>query len=204
MRRFLTAVLFGVYVAAAPSAAQAQSAQAQAVVAGWYNRYLHRAAEPAALAWAAELDQGLDPTKLLAGILGSDEYYAQYGGTIQGYVPALFADITGRQPTPAEYSFWANQLAQVGGTTPDVEERLDLAYAMLTRYPQNWQGAAPVVVAPTVIAPAIVVPPVFNYGRHYGDHDDFEYRKPYVPSVRVDRDHREEHGRHDDRAPKRK
>jgi hypothetical protein len=200
MRRFLTAVLFGVLAAAAPMAAQAQyaaSAQSQAVVADWYNRYLHRAMGAEAVGWAQDLDQGQDPAKLLAGILGSDEYYIRCGSTIQGYISTLFADVTGRQATAAEYNFWLSRLAQVGGAAPNYEERLDLAYAMLMRYPQGWQGAAPVIAAPTYVAPTVVIPPVFNYGRSYGEHDNYEYRRPYVPAVRWDRDHRDGHDHHD-------
>jgi hypothetical protein len=223
MRRFLTAVLFGVLAAAVPTAVQAQyaaSAQSQAVVADWYNRYLHRAMGAEAVGWAQDLDQGQDPTKLLAGILGSDEYYIRCGSTIQGYISTLFADVTGRQATAAEYNFWLNRLAQIGGAAPDYEQRLDVAYEMLMRYPQGWQGAAPTYVAPTYVAPTVIVPPVYNYGRRYGDHDDYEYRRPYVPAVRWDRDHRDNHDRdhrdnhdrdhrdnhdrHDEHGPKRK
>ena len=146
------------------------------------------------------------PDRILAGILGSDEYYLRSGGTPQGYVQTLFTDVNGRQPTAAEYGFWVNRLVQVGGAAPDFEQRVDLAYEMLARYPQNWQGAATTCVAPTYVAPTIVVPPVYNYGRRYGDRDDYEYRRPYVPSVRWDRDHREGHDRdrHEDRDHKRK
>jgi hypothetical protein len=209
MRRILIAVLFGAVMAALPTAAQAQSAQAQAVVSGWYNRFLHRAFEPAGLGFAAALDQGQSPDKILSGILGSDEYYLRSGSTPQGYVQNLFTDLNGRQPSPQEYGFWVNRLVQVGGAAPDFEQRTDVAYEMLTRYPQNWQFAAPVTVAPYV-APTVVVPPIINYGRRYGDHDDYEYRRPFVPSVRVERDHREDHDRrnqrdhHDDRDHKRK
>ena len=201
MRRFLITVLFGA-LTAAPTTARAQyvSPQSQAVVNEWYNRFFHRQAELAAVGWAQVLDQGQNPDRVLAGILGSDEYYLRSGGTPQSYVQTLFIDLNGRQPSRAEYSFWTNRLLRVGGAAPDFEERVDLAYAMLTRYPQNWQGAAPAIAAPPVIAPTIVVPPVYNYGRRYGDRDDYEYRRPYVPSVRWERDHREEHDRdhHDD------
>ncbi|HBI42232.1 MAG TPA: hypothetical protein DDY78_05150 [Planctomycetales bacterium] len=199
MRRFLTAVLFGALAAAAPTAAQAQyvSAQSQAVVADWYSRFLHRPSEPAALGWAQALDQGQNPNKLLAGIVGSDEYYSRCGSTPEGYVQTLFTDVNGRQPSRAEYEYWGGRLVRAGGRAPEYEVRVDFAYTLLARYPQNWQAAAPVV------APTIVVPPVYNYGRSYGNHDDYEYRRPYVPSVRWDHDHREEHDRHEERDRRR-
>jgi hypothetical protein len=202
MRRFLTAVLLGALAAAAPTAAQAQSAQSQAAVAAWYTQFLHRGYDAGGLGWASALDQGQSPDKVLASILGGDEYYLRTGAP-QGYVQTLFTDLLGRQPTPEEYGFWVNRLAQVGGAAPDYEQRVDLAYEFLVRYLQNEAFVPPVVVAP-VVAPTVVVPPVINYGRRYGDHDDYEYRRPFIPSVRVERDHREEHGRHDDRDHKKK
>jgi hypothetical protein len=202
MRRFLIAFLLGALAAAAPTAAQAQSAQSQAAVSAWYAQFLHRGYDAGGLGWASALDQGQSPDKVLASILGGDEYYLR-SGTPQGYVQNLFADLNGRQPTPTEYGFWVNRLAQVGGAAPDYEQRVDLAYEFLVRYLQNEPFSPPVVAAP-LVAPTVVVPPVFNYGRRYGDHDNYEYRRPFVPSVRVERDHREEHGRQENRDHKKK
>src|ERR1019366_3856763 len=102
-------------------------------------------------------------------------YYTRCGATPEGYVQTLFTDVNGRPPSRAENEYWGGRLLRAGGRAPDYEERVDLAYALLARYPQTWQGAAPVVVAPS-IAPIIVVPPIYNYGRSYGVHDNYEYR----------------------------
>ncbi len=210
MRRILIAVLFGAL--AAPTAAFAQSAQSQAVVSEWYNRFLHRPFEPAGLGWALTLDQGQSPDKILSGILGSDEYYGRSGGTPQGYVQTLFTDVNGRAPSPAEYAFWLNRLVQIGGAAPGFPERVDEAYAMLVRYPQNWIAPAPVVVAPQVpvvvaprvIEPRVVIPPVIDYDRRFHDHDEhFEYRRPVLAPVHHDFEHRDGHDRRDEHDRKR-
>ncbi len=195
MRRFLAAALLGVLIVV-PTAAQAQSPQSQAAVTAWYSQFLQRPFDSGGLGWAVALDQGQSPDKVLASILGSDEYYIRSGSTPQGYVQAMFTDLNRGQPTPAEYSFWVNRLIQIGGAAPDNEQRVDLAYDLLVRYLQNEQYVPPVVVAPPV-APTVVVPPPVIYGRNYGLHDDYEYRRPFVPAVRVERDHRIEQARHE-------
>ena len=160
MRRFLTAVLFGAFMAAAPTAALAQSAQAQGIVSEWYSRFLRRPIDVGALGWEQALDQGQNPDKLLSGILGSNEYFLRAGGTDPGFVQTLFADVNGRLPVQAEYALWLNQLSQLEGSVPAYEARDDVAYAMLLRYPQNWIAVAPVVVRPRVVVPRVVVPRV--------------------------------------------
>ena len=203
MRRFLAAVLFGTFMAAAPTAALAQSAQAQAIVSEWYSRFLHRPIDGAA-GWEQALDQGQNPDKLLSGILGSNEYYLRAGGTDPGFVQTLFVDVNGRQPTQPEYALWLNQLIQLESSVPAYEVRDDVAYAMLLRYPQNWIAVAPTYVAPTVITRPVVVPrvivrPGVDYDRRFHDHDEhFEYHRPPVAPIRRDIDHHDDRGRHDD------
>jgi hypothetical protein len=67
------------------------------VVKSLYEKYLHRAAEPAALdAGSKLLAQGTTDEQLAAAIVGSDEYFALHGGTNDGFVSALFQDAFGR------------------------------------------------------------------------------------------------------------
>jgi hypothetical protein len=190
VRRYLIAFLVGAVVAAAPAAAQAQSAQSQALAASWYARFLGRPVDAAGSGWAVALDQGQRPEKLLAALLGSPEYYQRTGGTPENYVQSLFLDLTGRRPTPAEYSLWIRRLLHTRGEQPGYDELTDLAYAMLLRYPQSYQPP-PVVVAP----PPVVVPEIRDRDRRDWDHDDYEYRRPVYPRERWDhdRDHHDEH-----------
>ena len=73
---------------------------------------------------------------VLAGILSSDEYYARGGNTPDGFIRTLFVDLTGRQPTPRELDYRLRRLYS--------GQRSDVAYEVLTRYPQSWgQGPPP-------------------------------------------------------------
>ena len=44
----------------------------------------------------------------------------------------LFSDVVGRAPTAGEFDYWMNRYLQAGGQ--------DVAYALITRYPQSWTG----------------------------------------------------------------
>jgi hypothetical protein len=61
-----------------------------------------------------------------ASILGGTEFYAdQGGGTVDGFLGALYQHVLGRAPTSAELALYEGELA--GGTTPQ-----DVALAVLT------------------------------------------------------------------------
>ncbi len=145
MRRFAIVACFVALLAAAPASAQydwyhegyrqAYPNQAEDLVRSWYRRYLHREPDPNRAAWVDALNSGQQPEAVLAGILGSTEYYDKAGGTPEGFVNRLFLDLTGRRPTPGELEHWVRRAAY--------GDRKDVAYALLMRYPQSW-GPEPV------------------------------------------------------------
>jgi hypothetical protein len=83
----------------------------EAQVDSWYHRYLHRCPDPYASAWIESLRCGQPPEKVLAGILGSDEYYGNAGNNPCGFIRTLFRDVVGRPPSPAEEHCYQERLA---------------------------------------------------------------------------------------------
>src|SRR5262249_36965982 len=75
---------------------------------------------------------GNSPEKTVAGILGSDEYYAKSGNRTDGFIRALYRDLVGREPTEAELISWMRRMYD--------RDRTGIAYAFLMRYPQSWQS----------------------------------------------------------------
>jgi hypothetical protein len=107
----------------------------QAMVEGWYARFLHRRADYGAAGWVNQLRQGQSPAHVLGIILSSEEYYLRAGGTPPAFIQALFLDLTGQQPSPAQLDGWLRRMRFMS--------RKDIAYQVLIRYPQAWQGAGP-------------------------------------------------------------
>jgi len=103
---------------------------ASQTVAQWYQRFLGRQPDPYAGGWVTALQSGQNPEQVLAGILGSQEYYLRTGGTPRAFVNGLYADLAGRAPTPQEESYWTRQVHS--------RSREDVAYDFLTRQAQNW------------------------------------------------------------------
>jgi hypothetical protein len=148
MRRFAVLAWFGVSLLAAPALTQdrwrrdddrwrheeawrrAYPDRPDDLVRSWYRRFLGREPDPMAGVWTNELRSGQDPNAVLATILGSDEYYTRAGSTPDGLVRTLFQDLTGRPPSPQEMASWTRRAA--------TGDRNDIAYALLTRYPQTW------------------------------------------------------------------
>jgi hypothetical protein len=50
------------------------------------------------------------PERVLAGILGSEEYYLLHGSSDVGFVEGLYADVLNRQPSNWETRHWLRQL----------------------------------------------------------------------------------------------
>jgi hypothetical protein len=141
--RWLIPALAGVLAAAAAAGAQPDRPnrpyrpardEAWRTVDGWYQQYLHR--PPGNIDygkndWADGLRNGTPPDAVLAGILGSEEYYGLAGGTPEGFVRQLFRDIVGRDPTRPEFRGWMRRL--------ETQERSELAHDLLDRFPDRWQ-----------------------------------------------------------------
>jgi hypothetical protein len=98
------------------------------MVREWYRRFLDREPDPSGFRYQLDrLREGHPPEDVLAGILGSDEYYRRAGGRPAAFVQELFLDLTGRPPTPAERQQWS-RLTLIRG-------RRDVAHALLLRFP---------------------------------------------------------------------
>ena len=66
---------------------------------------------------------------MLAGILGSDEYYADAGQTASGFLSALYHDVLGRSPDSGS-SFWTNLFIASPSFLPPVAELRDFRVAL--------------------------------------------------------------------------
>jgi uncharacterized protein DUF4214 len=134
MRRFIVSALLAVLLFGGVATAQPYGDNSVVTVKNWYRQFLRREAEPSGLmSWSEAMRQGTPPAQLLAGILGSDEYYRIAGGTPDGFVRSLYLDLAGREPAARELNYWTNRLA--------TEYPRDVAYGILARYPQAWSPA---------------------------------------------------------------
>jgi len=133
MRRAILPALALLLLALQPSSGQYGrygARDASRTVAGWYQRFLGRQADPYAGSWVDALRRGQDPDQVLSGILGSDEYYLRAGGRPADFVRQLYDDLTGREPSPGQLRHWVQQMR--------FQSRGDVAYAILTRGSRNW------------------------------------------------------------------
>ena len=82
------------------------------LVQSWYQRYLHRSGNVNELSgWVTLLNRG-SPEDVEAGILGSDEFYNNHGGTPEGFVRGLFDEVLHRRPTPQEFQRWVTEASR--------------------------------------------------------------------------------------------
>jgi hypothetical protein len=89
------------------------------LIAGWYQRYLGRAADAGALGWwLGQMRQGMTQEQVQAALLTSAEYhqlvefeYAAYNGS--AFVRGLYVDVLGRKPSDAEVNSWAGMFAGI-------------------------------------------------------------------------------------------
>jgi hypothetical protein len=93
-------------------------------VQGLFQHYLHRAAEPAAVAaFSALLANGTILEQVAADLAGSAEYFQRRGGgTNPGLATVMFQDILGRTPDAATVNAIATEL----NSTPAVQVALTL------------------------------------------------------------------------------
>ncbi len=147
------------------------------LVDSWYRTYLGRPADPGMSGWVAQLNQGVPADRVLAGILGSDEYYMRSGSTPQGFITQLYSNILQRPPTPAELDYWVRRMYTTDRTT--------IADAILTQNPGVWVSTPAPAAPPPAVAPPVVVPgrPYYHWDRdrHWDwdrHHDIHEYHRP--------------------------
>ncbi len=160
---FTTAALL-----AQPSPVSAQAvADPVVLVDFWYRAYLGRSArnDPGSVAWINMLRRGSPPASVLAGILGSREYFNRVGGTMPAFINAIYSDVVGRPPTPGELRFWQRRAF--------TQSRRDTANEILAQNP----GAGMFVTLPGVVSPPGASPgwPRDRWRRR----DDF--RRPSFP-----------------------
>ncbi len=108
-----------------------------AQVQAWYRQFLDRDVDPTGLAsWTDQLRRGQPPAAVLASILSSEEYYQRAGSTPEGFVRALFQDLTRRAPPQQEWRDWERRARS--------EDRKTIAQNLVQRYAQAWQPPADV------------------------------------------------------------
>jgi hypothetical protein len=109
------------------------------LVQSWYMTFLHRSPTLAEIAfWIGQLAGPQTDEDVEAGILGSDEYYnARGGGTNAGFIAALYQDVLGRSPTPAEQAQWDAQFGN-GATRNQVALAILKSAEARTRLIGSW------------------------------------------------------------------
>jgi hypothetical protein len=85
-----------------------------AFVTDLYNRYLGRSPDPGGLQHFLGVTAAAGPLAARVSILASGEYLAAAGGTPNGFVNALYADVLGRFAGDADRAFWTGILASRG------------------------------------------------------------------------------------------
>src|SRR5262249_39992257 len=86
------------------------------MVEGWYPQFMHRSADPAAVAtYAALLRRGVPPEDVQANLLGSAEYFLVRGRSAEGFVRGLYNDVLQREPRGGEVRTWVQRLAENRG-----------------------------------------------------------------------------------------
>jgi len=159
--------------------AQTYGSDPNALVDSWYRTYLGRAPDSGMTYWVNHLLQGDSPDAVIAGILGSDEYYLKSGGTPAGFVNQVFNDLLRRPPTPRELDFWARRLY--------TEPRSEVAQHILTQNPGVWVGATTTTstVAPPAVS-GVIITPSYRWERERHEdwqrrHEVYDYRRPVYP-----------------------
>ena len=88
-----------------------------ALVESWYQLFLHRPSDPAGLRdYVDRLRRGIAAEDVLAGFLGSEEYYKLYGSRDRAWVAALYADMLDRSPSRREIQGWMQTLDRNNGS----------------------------------------------------------------------------------------
>jgi hypothetical protein len=138
------------------------------LVDSWYRMYLGRSAlnDPGSAGWIYLLRRGTSPASVLAGILGSPEYFNRVGGTMPAFITAVYREVVGRPPTPGELRFWLRRAY--------TQSRRDIANEILAQNP----GAGMVVTLPAAVAPPTGPSP--GWPRDRWRHRD-DYRRPFFP-----------------------
>ncbi len=94
-------------------------------VSSYYHRFLGRAASPTEIAfWVSAFQQGNSAEQVMAGLIGSPEYYQRYGATNAGWLTATWSHLFQRPLDAVGLNTFLNQLNRLS--------RRDVALALLT------------------------------------------------------------------------
>src|SRR5262249_2795413 len=114
--------------------AEAQTAQVDRL----YQRYLFRPADPGGrLLWTSQLlsNPAFRLEDLIAGLAGSDEYWARRGASDNGkFIQAIYYDILRRPADPSGYTNWLSQLNNGTATRVQVATALAKSAEYYTGY----------------------------------------------------------------------
>jgi len=162
----------------APCTARAQVyGDSSSLVEYWYNKYLGRQGDPTMATWVNSLNQGTPPDQVLTGILASDEYYRRAGGTPQGFIARLYADVLNQTASAATLDFWTRRMYTV--------DRPTLIMEFLHQHPGVWVNASPAVSSSVLVTPGNASRTWHRDWRRDWDrrHNINEYRRswPYWP-----------------------
>lgn len=182
MRRIL--IIGVLFLCLASTGARAQTyGDPGSLVDYWYRTYLGRAPDPAWAVWVTQLNQGVPADQVLAGILGSPEFYNRAGATPAGFITLLYNYLLQRQPTPGELNYWVGRMY--------TQDRQTIADQLFLQNPGVWVGSNPAASPPAVVTPPVVVTPGVEWRRYrewerdrHRDwdrhHHIYEYRRPYT------------------------
>jgi hypothetical protein len=104
------------------------------LVTGLYETLLHRAPETSGLQfWMSNLGSpgtpgdntaGNGEESVLAGIVGSQEYYVLHGSTSTSWVAAVYEDLLGRAPDTSGAQLWMQQVTENPGSRDAVAQEI--------------------------------------------------------------------------------
>ena len=80
-------------------------------ITGDYQTYLLRPPEPNAVNfWVNAFEHGASNEDLVAGFVGSPEYFQTHGSTTWGWLRSAYQDVLGREPDDASFQAWMTYL----------------------------------------------------------------------------------------------
>jgi hypothetical protein len=145
---------FGVW--AGPASAQTQD-QAN-LVESYYEKYLHRQADPVGMkTWLDHFSWGESAESIQAQLMTSDEYWQINGSNPGGFVMGMYRDVLGRNPNQFEVATWVNYFMQ----DPTNRLRTSNAFMVAARGELSNQAVQQMFGPPTstTVPPPLPVPP---------------------------------------------
>jgi len=81
------------------------------LITGSYDRFLGRGPDPQGLqGWLGAMRRGVTIQEMESGFIASPEYYANSGGTDQGWITELYRHVLNRGPSVADLQGWMGAL----------------------------------------------------------------------------------------------